>query len=63
MLLLHDVQFICKNGFIDDNLGHFHLSVRVTEYYRKQKELLEGFREMEGMTETGGCPGSLTEVG
>ncbi|KAK7847037.1 metal tolerance protein 10 [Quercus suber] len=34
---------------------------RVTEYYRKQKELLEGFSEMEAMTETGGCPGSLTE--
>ncbi|XP_050278755.1 metal tolerance protein 9-like [Quercus robur] len=34
---------------------------RVTEYYKKQKELFEGFSEMEAMTETGGCPGSLTE--
>ncbi|KAF3957795.1 hypothetical protein CMV_017231 [Castanea mollissima] len=34
---------------------------RVTEYYKKQKELFEGFSEMEAMTERGGCPGSLTE--
>ncbi|KAM4080399.1 hypothetical protein ACJW30_11G012900 [Castanea mollissima] len=34
---------------------------RVTEYYKKQKELFEGFSEMEAMTEIGGCPGSLTE--
>jgi hypothetical protein len=35
---------------------------KVTEYYRKQKKLLEGFNEMEAMDEAGGFPGSLTEV-
>ena len=35
---------------------------KVAEYYNKQERLLEGFNEMETMTETGGFPGSLTEV-
>ncbi|KAK3220982.1 hypothetical protein Dsin_014952 [Dipteronia sinensis] len=34
---------------------------KVSEYYKKQERLLEGFNEMETMTETGYCPGSLTE--
>ncbi|KAB1216871.1 Metal tolerance protein 10 [Morella rubra] len=34
---------------------------KVSEYYRKQYKLLEGFNEMETMSETGGFPGSLTE--
>ena len=35
---------------------------KVAEYYKKQESLLEGFNEMETMTETGGFPGTLTEV-
>ncbi|KAK2972054.1 hypothetical protein RJ640_005074 [Escallonia rubra] len=34
---------------------------KVTEYYQKQQRLLEGFNEMETITETGCVPGSLTE--
>ncbi|GLT91491.1 hypothetical protein SLE2022_093750 [Rubroshorea leprosula] len=34
---------------------------RVSEYYKKQKRLLEGFNEMETVTETGSFPGSLSE--
>ncbi|GMY33165.1 metal tolerance protein 9-like [Fagus crenata] len=34
---------------------------KVAEYYRKQQQLVEGFKDMETMTETGGFPGSLTE--
>ncbi|XP_054794784.1 metal tolerance protein 9-like [Prosopis cineraria] len=34
---------------------------KVAEYYKKQKRLLEGFSEMDTMTETGFFPGSLTE--
>ncbi|KAG4947642.1 hypothetical protein JHK87_043649 [Glycine soja] len=34
---------------------------KVAEYYKKQESLLEGFNEMETMTETGGFPGTLTE--
>ncbi|XP_061336716.1 metal tolerance protein 10-like [Gastrolobium bilobum] len=34
---------------------------KVAEYYKKQERLLEGFNEMEAMTETGFFPGSLTE--
>lgn len=34
---------------------------KVAEYYKKQERLLEGFTEMETMTETGFFPGSLTE--
>ncbi|XP_027340185.1 metal tolerance protein 10-like isoform X2 [Abrus precatorius] len=34
---------------------------KVAEYYKKQERLLEGFSEMETVTETGGFPGSLTE--
>lgn len=46
---------------------HFFLLIlgkqrRVAEYYKKQERLLEGFNEMDTMTETGGFPGSLTEV-
>ena len=34
----------------------------MAEYYKQQESLLEGFTGMETMTETGGFPGSLTEV-
>ncbi|KAK3025087.1 hypothetical protein RJ639_044327 [Escallonia herrerae] len=34
---------------------------KVAEYYKKQQSLLEGFNEMETITETGCVPGSLTE--
>ncbi|CAJ1958199.1 unnamed protein product [Sphenostylis stenocarpa] len=34
---------------------------KVAEYYKQQERLLEGFTEMETMTETGGFPGALTE--
>ncbi|KAK2654419.1 hypothetical protein Ddye_014275 [Dipteronia dyeriana] len=34
---------------------------KVSEYYKKQERLLEGFNEMETMTETGCWPGTLTE--
>ncbi|BAT93143.1 Metal tolerance protein [Vigna angularis] len=34
---------------------------KVAEYYKQQESLLEGFTEMETMTETGGFPGALTE--
>ncbi|XP_047155741.1 metal tolerance protein 10-like [Vigna umbellata] len=34
---------------------------RVAEYYKKQERLLEGFTEMETMTETGGFPGALSQ--
>ncbi|KAK7401606.1 hypothetical protein VNO78_13220 [Psophocarpus tetragonolobus] len=34
---------------------------KVAEYYKQQERLLEGFNEMEAMTETGGFPGALTE--
>ncbi|RDX58029.1 Metal tolerance protein 10, partial [Mucuna pruriens] len=34
---------------------------KVAEYYKKQERLVEGFNEMETMTETGDFPGSLTE--
>ncbi|KAL2925023.1 Metal tolerance protein 10, partial [Bienertia sinuspersici] len=34
---------------------------KVDEYYKKQERLLEGFNEMESVTETGFFPGSLTE--
>ncbi|XP_030964592.1 metal tolerance protein 10-like [Quercus lobata] len=34
---------------------------KVTDYYKKQERLLEGFTEMETMAENGGMPGSLTE--
>ncbi|GLT31976.1 hypothetical protein SLA2020_066730 [Shorea laevis] len=34
---------------------------RVSEYYKKQERLLEGFNEMETITETGSVPGSLSE--
>ncbi|KAK0597954.1 hypothetical protein LWI29_030169 [Acer saccharum] len=34
---------------------------KVSEYYKKQERLFEGFNEMETMTETGCWPGSLTE--
>ncbi|KAJ4705771.1 Metal tolerance protein [Melia azedarach] len=34
---------------------------KVSEYYKKQERLLEGFNEMETMTEKGCWPGSLTE--
>lgn len=36
---------------------------KVADYYEKQERLLEGFVEMETVTETGRLPGSLTEVG
>ena len=36
---------------------------KVADYYEKQERLLEGFVEMETITETGCMPGSLTEVG
>ncbi|KAK4594953.1 hypothetical protein RGQ29_018618 [Quercus rubra] len=34
---------------------------KVSDYYKKQERLLEGFTEMETMAENGGMPGSLTE--
>ncbi|XP_030962205.1 metal tolerance protein 10-like [Quercus lobata] len=34
---------------------------KVSDYYKKQERLLEGFTEIETMTENGGMPGSLTE--
>ncbi|KAA8523406.1 hypothetical protein F0562_009829 [Nyssa sinensis] len=34
---------------------------KVAEYYRKQERLLEGFNEMETISESGCFPGSLTE--
>ena len=37
--------------------------LKVNDYYKKQKRLLEGFTEMDTMTETGCAPGNLTEVG
>ncbi|KAL5175971.1 Metal tolerance protein 9 [Glycine soja] len=36
--------------------------LKVAEYSKKQESLLEGLNEMETMTETGGLPGTLTEV-
>nr|POF14386.1 metal tolerance protein 10 [Quercus suber] len=35
---------------------------KVADYYEKQERLLEGFVEMETVTETGCIPGSLTET-
>jgi len=35
---------------------------KVAEYYKQQERLLEGFTEMETITETGGFPGALSEV-
>lgn len=35
---------------------------KVAEYYKQQERLLEGFTEMETMTETGGFPGALSQV-
>ncbi|KAK2654417.1 hypothetical protein Ddye_014273 [Dipteronia dyeriana] len=49
-----------RNGF----LGRFYTPTKqrkVSEYYKKQERLLEGFNEMETMTETGCWPGTLTE--
>ncbi|KAK0596664.1 hypothetical protein LWI29_017866 [Acer saccharum] len=49
-----------QNGFF----GQFCTPTKqrkVSEYYKKQERLLEGFNEMETMTETGCWPGSLTE--
>uniref|UniRef100_A0A7N2LLF4 Cation efflux protein transmembrane domain-containing protein n=1 Tax=Quercus lobata TaxID=97700 RepID=A0A7N2LLF4_QUELO len=34
---------------------------KVSDYYKKQERLLEGFTEIETMAENGGMPGSLTE--
>ncbi|KAG2679580.1 hypothetical protein I3760_11G056600 [Carya illinoinensis] len=34
---------------------------KVTRYYRKQEKILEGFNEVETMSDTGGFPGSLTK--
>ncbi|GLT31975.1 hypothetical protein SLA2020_066720 [Shorea laevis] len=34
---------------------------KVSEYYKNQERLLEGFSEMETMSETGSLPGSLSE--
>ncbi|XP_061363434.1 metal tolerance protein 9-like [Gastrolobium bilobum] len=34
---------------------------KVAEYYKKQERLLEGYNDMDTMTETGLFPGSLTE--
>ncbi|KMS99756.1 hypothetical protein BVRB_1g021200 [Beta vulgaris subsp. vulgaris] len=34
---------------------------KVAEYYKKQERLLEGYNEMENITETGCFPGSMTE--
>ncbi|ESW21185.1 hypothetical protein PHAVU_005G049300 [Phaseolus vulgaris] len=34
---------------------------KVAEYYKQQERLLEGFTEMETITETGGFPGALSE--
>ncbi|XP_020208073.1 metal tolerance protein 9 [Cajanus cajan] len=34
---------------------------KVAEYYKKQERLLEGYNDMDTMTETGYFPGSLTE--
>ncbi|KAL5141766.1 Metal tolerance protein 6 [Glycine soja] len=34
---------------------------KVAEYYKKQERLLEGYNDMDTMTETGCFPGSLTE--
>ncbi|KAK1576379.1 hypothetical protein Q3G72_013383 [Acer saccharum] len=34
---------------------------KVSEYYKKQERLLEGFNEIDTMTETGCWPGSLTK--
>lgn len=34
---------------------------KVAEYYKKQERLLEGFNEMETMTESGCFPGTLTD--
>ncbi|KAI9162114.1 hypothetical protein LWI28_024016 [Acer negundo] len=49
-----------RHGFF----GRFYTPTKqrkVLEYYKKQERLLEGFNEMETMTETGCWPGSLTE--
>ncbi|XP_014503172.1 metal tolerance protein 10 isoform X2 [Vigna radiata var. radiata] len=34
---------------------------KIAEYYKKQEKLLEGYNDMDSMTETGYFPGSLTE--
>ncbi|GLT31979.1 hypothetical protein SLA2020_066760 [Shorea laevis] len=34
---------------------------KVSEYYKNQERLLEGFNEMETVTETGSFPGNLSE--
>ncbi|QCD85973.1 ferrous-iron efflux pump FieF [Vigna unguiculata] len=34
---------------------------KVAEYYKKQEKLLEGYNDMDSMTETGYFPGTLTE--
>lgn len=36
---------------------------KISEYYKKQERLYEGYNEMETMNESGCFPGSLTEVG
>ncbi|KAI3416750.1 uncharacterized protein J3R85_015114 [Psidium guajava] len=35
---------------------------KIAEYYQKQESLLEGYNEMQAMTESGCFPGGLTEV-
>ncbi|KAI9161343.1 hypothetical protein LWI28_016535 [Acer negundo] len=44
-----------------DTDDHHPKQRKVSEYYKKQEKLLEGFNEIETMTETGCWPGSLTE--
>lgn len=52
-------------SLLNDFLSFYFTSEKqrkVSEYYKKQEMLLEGFNEMETMNETGCAPGSLTEV-
>ncbi|KAK4839062.1 hypothetical protein QYF36_018802 [Acer negundo] len=56
----NDHHRLRRHGFF----GRFYTPTKqrkVSEYYKKQERLLEGFNEMETMTETGCWPGSLTE--
>lgn len=66
-LAFHPFSFSLHNfvGFINNFLGLLNVEkqYKVEEYYKQQERLLEGFTEMETMTEEGCLPGSLTEVG
>lgn len=62
-LLLFNLVF--KMCLVLESFWSFFISEKqrkVAEYYKQQERLLEGYNDMDTMTETGLFPGSLTEV-